>query len=830
MLATPTPIVHGKRRLNGARRRLATPAHAGGIAVVNTSIRITYNEELRRLADHLATIDRPGGFVTSGAFTGPLPRVDVEGLGTLAFPLPESQAADLSSIAEAAPFGRGEDTLYDPTVRRTRQLSPDRFRVGGRTWDATMEELVNSVRDGLGLMETPFRAELYKLLLYQPGDFFAPHRDTEKTEGMFGTLVVALPAFHEGGHLCVRHRDREEIVSLTPDDVSEIRYAAFYADCEHEVLPVTRGSRLCLVYNLVLTKPASGSTRAPGIPDHEDAVDAIAEELTDWQRNQHVATKIVWLLDHEYTPAGLSFQGLKHVDAARSAVLCRAAERAGCAVYLGIVHIRESGPAMVEYSDYRRGRRYGHDPGDGLAEEYEIVEVSDREHSISDWVAPKGEPIEFGVVPISEGEILPVGALDDVPPDEERIEEATGNEGASFERAYRRAALLLWDADRTAEVLLRVGTAAAAADLARSLRRADLNDAAARDRLLASARAVVEDWSDAGLPSWRNRRQGSGLAELLGVLTQLDDARLIETGIESIVVDMFEPGINPPLVDCLRQLKPAVRRRLAGKVVSRNAGTGAADCIDLLHRLVGGQEDPSVGMFVADQFVRALPRSTPDQPDWAWRYPAHPRPTPLSGNHLADLFDALRILKAQPLTDSALAWVRDHPEMVSPDVLLMDALKAIRNRIRRGTDRDSAYAGLWTVATRFHLARSSERPSEPTDWALPVKKGCRCAECQRLLEFAVDPAAQERRFPLRAERRYHLQQRIQMDQMDISHVTEEKGRPYSLVCTKTRGSYQRRLQEYRQDIARMTWLEKHAPADTEDLPGRLADAIARSRG
>lgn len=28
-------------------------------------------------------------------------------------------------------------------------------------------------------------------------------------------------------------------------------YAAFYADCEHEVLPVTSGYRLTLVYNLV---------------------------------------------------------------------------------------------------------------------------------------------------------------------------------------------------------------------------------------------------------------------------------------------------------------------------------------------------------------------------------------------------------------------------------------------------------------------------------------------------------------------------------------------------------------------------------------------------
>ena len=33
-----------------------------------------------------------------------------------------------------------------------------------------------------------------------------------------------------------------------------IQYAAFYADCEHEVRPLKKGYRLCLVYNLTLAR------------------------------------------------------------------------------------------------------------------------------------------------------------------------------------------------------------------------------------------------------------------------------------------------------------------------------------------------------------------------------------------------------------------------------------------------------------------------------------------------------------------------------------------------------------------------------------------------
>jgi hypothetical protein len=49
--------------------------------------------------------------------------------------------------------------------------------------------------------------------------------------------------------------------------------------------------------------------------------------------------------------------------------------------------------------------------------------------------------------------------LDGEAPDEQRLTEATGNEGASFERAYHRAALLVWPRDRFADVLLQAGVA-----------------------------------------------------------------------------------------------------------------------------------------------------------------------------------------------------------------------------------------------------------------------------------------------------------------------------------------------------------------------------------
>src|SRR5439155_6951557 len=126
-------------------------------------------------------------------------------------------------------------------------------------------------------------------------------------------------------------------------------------------------------------------------------------------------------------------------DAARVKVLAQAAERAGCAAHLGIVHIEESGSAQEQYRDYsRRGwRRYRdreeEDP-DSDSHEFEVIEVYDCRHYASQWRDLRDQSVDFGEIPLAPGELLPAGALEDEKPDEQRYMEASGNKGASFER------------------------------------------------------------------------------------------------------------------------------------------------------------------------------------------------------------------------------------------------------------------------------------------------------------------------------------------------------------------------------------------------------------
>lgn len=160
--------------------------------------------------------------------------------------------------ANQAPYGRGEATVVDTDVRRVWQLEPDQFRLENPKWEPFVREIAKSVKAEFGIKQK-VTASLYKLLVYEKGSFFVPHRDTEKAHRMFATLAICLPSKHKGGQLIVSHSGQSQVVDFS-DEASayDLQYAAFYAECEHEVRPVTDGHRICLVYNLAT--PADAKT------------------------------------------------------------------------------------------------------------------------------------------------------------------------------------------------------------------------------------------------------------------------------------------------------------------------------------------------------------------------------------------------------------------------------------------------------------------------------------------------------------------------------------------------------------------------------------------
>jgi hypothetical protein len=78
----------------------------------NTQIKVPYNRDLKAFEGVLAEV-RPDDFFVRGSLETPMPRLEINGVGAISFPLLDSQIQDIMTHAERAPYGRGGETILD---------------------------------------------------------------------------------------------------------------------------------------------------------------------------------------------------------------------------------------------------------------------------------------------------------------------------------------------------------------------------------------------------------------------------------------------------------------------------------------------------------------------------------------------------------------------------------------------------------------------------------------------------------------------------------------------------------------------------------------------
>jgi 2OG-Fe(II) oxygenase superfamily len=757
---------------------------------------------LEKLDNELGKIDRPGSFCASGNVPALLPGLEVEGLGPVGLPLTVKQAKDLIKLCDQAPYGKGEQTLVDTKVRRVWKLDPGHFSLTNPAWNRLVDTMVGKVQSELGLEKQKLESHLYDMLLYEPGSFFLPHRDGEKLDRMVATLVVVLPSDYEGGELIVRHDGQERTIDFQSGENSafQIHFAAFYADCEHEVRPIRKGYRLALVYNLTLAKSKKAIT-APRVSEH---IDRIAALIREWAKEES-AGKLAITLDHQYTAGGLTADSLKGADRAKAQVLFEAARQAGCRAYLALLTYHESGSA--EYSgrrgrssgSYRRSRYDEYDDGD--PSDYEMGEIFDSELSAEHLSDSDGQGLPIGVLSVEEDELLDPDALTEIDPEVE-FEGYTGNAGMTLDHWYRHATIFLWPEARHFEILCDQDSQLVVPVLKQMVSRwtrSKPKDASLKASCLQFADAIISRWTENRHRSYASEEQGG--ADLLKSLDELGDSNLIRRFLGEVMVKdvAVEPGKQ--LVTICQKYGWATFQTELQAVIKDTSNATMERNVRLLEQICVARPRKKEGWSelcttLAQELVSTV-KSVDQKPVVnAWNEPKVNRVEVLAG-----LARSL-IASQQP---ELLSEFVEHALNASKKYPLIDAqipaLKELQPWLKPNLKKPSEGMTRWIASVREQLeALTAQSPREPNDYRRPSAVSCKCSSCGELRRFLENPNEAEHRFQAVQERRSHLEHQIRSDKLDLDLTTEKRGSPHTLVCRKNKASYKVKLATYDQNL------------------------------
>ena len=778
------------------------------------------------LLEALAEIDRPGDVFAAGDRAPAMPGLEVEGLGTVGLPLSKTQARALARRCRQAPYGKGTRTLVDTDVRRVWELDPAHFELTNPKWEALIGSILEEVQRHLGLEECKLAAHLYKLLLYEKGSFFLPHRDGERLDAMVATLIVALPCRHEGGELVVRHEGREHEITF-PGAASglELSWAAFYADCPHEVRPLRSGYRLCLVYNVTLARSRRRRKRIDA-PSYGAVTARVAELLGAWREASGETgeagggtEKRVVALEHQYTQDGLAPDMLKGADRARAQVLFEAAEQAGCVAHLALITLWQLGEVDYEHRSYSRRSRWGYgsrydDYDDDLGGEHEMGEIIDTSLTASHWSDRHGNARQLGEMQVEDDEVVSADALDDGDPSEEDFEDYTGNAGMTLERWYHRAAIVIWPRERHFAVLCGAGTEAAVGGLeamVKELRRGSkAQREATRHDALQLAGAIVDGWKP---PPTRWSGDGDAKADrslFSKLLCRLDDPALMRRFLSEVLPSDGSAELHRDFAKlCRRHGLRAFEAELAQALDAASQTTLLRNA-KLLH-LLCRQPDPdkrdvTICTRLCKSAVAALERFDDQPPKNTWEVGRLDRIA-----LLLTLVNAMLEIGAKRPLRNLIDHTLAHQEQYDLTDTHLAAIFKLESRLGTLSPPGRAIAHWLSACRRELKKRTARAPQAPTDWRRDAELSCKCADCRVLGRFLANPNERVCRMPLNKERRRHMHGIIERNRYDVTHVTERKGRPFTLVCTKTTASYERACKTFERDkrnLSRLVGVEE----------------------
>lgn len=739
----------------------------------------------RNLLDILAEVRGNGVFFSRGEVPALPLGLTVRDYGEVALPLKKKEAKQLVAIARQAPFGRGAETVLDTTVRNAYEIDAEAISFANPAWQSTLREITKRVAADLDVAGKVV-AEPYKLLVYEKGGFFLPHQDSEKAPGMFATLIIGLPSRHEGGLLRVSFDGKEEVGDFSAHDQGfTFPYAAFFADCEHELTEVTAGYRVCLVYNLCRTKAG----KRPQPLATSGIVEELAAAIAALPPAEEVAAPRTVLLDHQYTPANFGYAALKGADRARADVLLAAAEMAGHGATLGLVTLHQVGELEDDDYSYRNYRRsyWDDDYDDDDNTEGTMGEVHEQHTDLALYDVT-GQNV-LGQYSVEEAELITTTTIGEGEPTEQEKEGFTGNAGMTMQYWYHYGAVAFWPRAATESLLLDQPAILAVNWLPIYLEAWEdeqLDSPEMARRLLARLAA-----SDAPLIVWGKPAVNFGaIADALLKLNEPSVFRRYGAGLLAQGAPWIEVAKWRQLLEVYGETYLVA---LLSEAFERVPPAHLAALLTNVRGLVAGARDsllPAIWPALCAAVQRSRPTNLSNVDELGLYY----LPALTVFGHLSDhagLSDTEKNLAREAMTADL---TRDYVHQVLPAVAALWGTHYLAKACRK-------------AALTWLRAAVAAEPVAPSDWSKPVPKINHSIQ-KELAAFMRDPQRIRLDFKAVKEERSNLERLLKYGDYDLAFETIRQGSPHTLRLVKTHESYDRALREWVADGALLREMER----------------------
>ena len=690
-------------------------------------------------------------------------------------------------------------------MRDTWEISNRKIRIDEARWKRTLEPVLKEIGHQLGLPgDGKLSAVLDKLLVYTPGQFFAAHQDSERADDMIGSLVVELPSRSSGGSVLVHHQGQKRIFRGAKRGPKDLSLLAFYADCHHEVKPITSGYRVVLTWHLLHRAAASHRVLHPGT--RSDDLTARAREYFSTavaprygNRPPERPDRLIYLLDHQYTEKSLGWTRLKNGDRLRVAALRQAAEQLDCESYLVLADVHENWSCEEEGYDWRghsRDDEFDDEDSTDKSSEHTLGELCDSSVELRHWVGPDG-PAPTAPSWAAADEICFTTPSVDFDPFQSEHEGYMGNYGNTVDRWYHRAAFVMWPRARNFVIRAKESPAWAVGELATK----------ALSEAREAARSLLPFW--AALAPGEETRGFFG--RLLKVAVSLDDSKLAQGLLAPLGPHRLTARTSSSFASLVERHGAAWSQGLF-ETWSQRARYDARDWLSIIPDLFDAlilkapTHGTSLAAWLLAREVNAFEqqRLSALESETLW----------LDQRAGAQTQTLLALFRGAAVIEDASARERLVTLLTSEKTALgsLDAGALLEAALEAPDLRRLGLHAIHRAAVELLERTLAIPPRAPEDWSIDLRVPCRCELCAGLSAFLRDKSRVEYAWPLAQERRGHVLSAIDRHQLPVTHTTLRRGRPHSLVLTKQKALFARETQARARKEALLVWLRAQREA------------------